>query len=105
MEVFVGEARWVEAEALAVIEGPDAAVPLPAEVEALAERIGAAPLRWRTALALARLLGAAGRREESRAAAARALAALESVARELDEADRARFEASDPMVRARAALA
>jgi tetratricopeptide (TPR) repeat protein len=104
MQVFVGEARRVEAEALAVIEGPDAAVPLLAEVEALAERIGAAPLRWRTALALARLLGAAGRREESRAAAARALAALESVARELDDADRARFEASDPMVRARAAL-
>ncbi len=105
MQVFVGEARRVEAEALAAIEGPDAAVPLLAEVEALAERIGAAPMAWRAALTLARLLGATGRREESRAAATRALAALESVARQLDEADRARFEASDPMVRARAALA
>jgi hypothetical protein len=76
------------------------------EVEALAEDIGAPPMRWRAALAQARLLVEAGRREESRAAAGRALASLEAVARELDEAAlRASFEASDPMVRARAALA
>jgi class 3 adenylate cyclase/tetratricopeptide (TPR) repeat protein len=104
MRVHAGEARRVEAEALAAIEGPGAALPLLAEVEALAERIGAVPMAWRAALALARLLGEAGRREESRAAVARALNALESIARDLDEADRARFEALDPMVRVRAAL-
>jgi class 3 adenylate cyclase/tetratricopeptide (TPR) repeat protein len=105
MRVFVGDARRVEAEALAVIEGLDAALPLLREVEALAEEIGTLPLGWRTALAAARLLGAGGRREEARAAAARALDALESVARGLEGPDRASFEASDPMVRARAGLA
>jgi class 3 adenylate cyclase/tetratricopeptide (TPR) repeat protein len=105
MRVHAGEARRVEAEALAAIDGPAAALPLLAEVEALAEQIGAAPMAWSAALALASLLRDAGRREESRAAAGRALAALESIARELDASDRVTFEASEPMVRARAALA
>ena len=105
MRVFVGDARRVEAEALADLEGLEAALPLLREVEALAAQIDTTPLRWRTALALARLLTAAGRHDEARAAARRALAALESVARELDPADRASFEASEPMMRARAALA
>jgi class 3 adenylate cyclase/tetratricopeptide (TPR) repeat protein len=105
MRVFVGDARRVEAEALADLEELETALPLLREVEALAAQIDTTPLRWRTALALARLLAAAGRPDEARAAAGRALAALESVARDLDPADRASFEASEPMVRARAALA
>ena len=105
MRVFVGDALRVEAEALAAIEGLDAGLPRLSDVEALADRIGARPLKWRTALAAAALLGAAGRRPEARAAAARALEALETVARALDAADRALFEASEPMVRAQAALA
>ncbi|HET6369272.1 MAG TPA: AAA family ATPase [Pseudomonadales bacterium] len=102
IRVFAGEARRVEAEALAAIEGPAAALPLLAEVEALAGGLDAAPLAWRSALASARLLRALGRSDEGRAAAARALAVLETVARELDGAERAIFEASEPMVRARA---
>ena len=105
MRVFAVDARRVEAEALAHLEGLEAAMPLLQEVEALAAQIQAAPVQWRAALALARLLAAAGRHDEARAAARRALAALESVARDLDPADRATFEASEPMVRARAALA
>jgi len=105
MRVFAGDARRIEAEALARLEGLDVALPLLEEVEALAVQIDTIPLRWRTALAMAQLLDAAGRREEARAAARRALDALESVARALEGPDRASFEASEPMVRARAALA
>ena len=105
MRVFTGDARRVEAEALAVLEGPAAGLTVLAEVEALAATLDAAPMAWRSALAAARLLGELGRHDEARAAAARALTALESTARDLDPADRAILEASDPMVRARAALA
>jgi hypothetical protein len=105
MRFFAGEALRVEAEALAALEGQDAALPRLRDVEALADQMEARPLKWRAALAAAAFLAAAGRREEARAAAARALAALEAVARDLDAADRALFEATDPMVRARAALA
>ena len=104
IRVFAGEARRVEAEALAAIEGPAAALPLLREVEALAGGLDAAPLAWRSALASARLLRALDRPDEGRAAAARALAVLETVARELDGADRAIFESSEPMVRARASV-
>ncbi|HKZ06248.1 MAG TPA: AAA family ATPase, partial [Methylomirabilota bacterium] len=62
MRVFVGDARRVEAEALAVLDGLDAALPRLREVEALAAEVEAPPMAWRAALAAARLLGAAGRR-------------------------------------------
>jgi len=105
MRVFAGEARRVEAEALAALEGPAVALPILADVEALAAELDAGTMAWRAALAAARLLREAGRHDEARAAAARALSALESTARELDPADRALFDASEPVVRARAALA
>jgi class 3 adenylate cyclase/tetratricopeptide (TPR) repeat protein len=105
MRFYLGDALRVEAEALAALEGPDAGLARLRDVEALADQIDARPLKWRAALAAATLLDAAGRREDARAAATRALAALESVAGGLDAADRALFEASEPMVRARAALA
>ena len=105
MRVFTGDARRVEAEALAVLEGPAAALPILAEVETLAAEVDAAPMAWRAALAAARLLREMGRKPEAQAAAARALRALEATADELDVADRATFAASEPMVRARAALA
>ena len=96
----------MEGEALAVIEGPDAGLAVLAEVETRADAIGAAPLRWRAALAQARLLGEVGRAAASRAAAARALVSLEVTAADIeDPALRRSFEASEPMVRARAALA
>ena len=105
MRAFIGEAQRVEAEAVAMLEGVDAALPRLRKVETLAAELQAAPMRWRAALATARLLRDAGRPDDARAAAARAITALESTARELDAADRASFEASEPMVHARAALA
>jgi hypothetical protein len=106
LRVFVEDARRVEGEALAVIEGTDAGLAVLTAVETRADAIGAAPLRWRAALAQARLLGEAGRAEASRAAAARALLSLEAAAADIDDpALRRAFEASEPMVHARAALA
>ena len=106
LRVFVDDARRVEGEALAVIEGTDAGLAVLTAVETRADAIGAAPLRWRAALAQARLLGEAGRAEASRAAAARALLSLEAAAADIDDpALRRAFEASEPMVHARAALA
>jgi hypothetical protein len=105
MRVFAGEARRVEAEALAVLEGRAAALPILAEVEALAAELDAGTMAWRAGLAAARLLREVGRHDEARAASARALAAFEATARELDLADRTSFEASEPMVHARAGLA
>jgi hypothetical protein len=106
VRIYVEEARRVEAEALAVLKGPDAGLDVLTEVETRADALGAAPLRWRAALARARLLEEAGRAEASRAAAARALISLEATAADIDDpALRHSFEASEPMVRARAALA
>jgi hypothetical protein len=103
LRIFVDEARRVEGEALAVVEGLDAGLAVLADVETRAEAIGAAPLRWRAALAQARLLGEAGRADASRAAAARALLSLEATAAEVDDpALRRSFEAAEPLVRARA---
>jgi hypothetical protein len=63
-------------------------------------------VRWRAALVQARILGEAGRAKESRAAAARALISLEVTAADIDDPTlRRSFEASEPMVRARAYLA
>jgi adenylate cyclase len=105
LRIYVEEARRVEGEALAVVEGPDAGLAVLAEVETRADAIGAAPLRWRAALALARLLEGAGRAESSRAAAARALISLEATAADIDDPVlRRAFEASEPMVRARASV-
>jgi len=93
----------VEGKGLAATEGLEAALPLLRRVETRARELGARPLEWRTALTLADLHRETGRSEGARAAAARALEALEDVARGIDEAPlRASFEASEPMVRARA---
>ena len=104
LRVWVEDARRVEGEALARIEGPAAALAVLAEAETRAAAIGAAPTRWRAALAQSRLCRAVGRIPESRAAAARALAALEATAAEIDDPVlRRSFEASEPMARARSA--
>ena len=92
----------MEGEALAIIEGPDAGLAVLADAETAGTAIGAAPVRWRAALAQSRLLAEIGRSAESRAAAARALTALEATASEIeDPALRRLFEASAPMARAR----
>ena len=102
LRVWVEDARRVEGEALAIIEGPDAGLAVLADAERRAGAIGAAPVRWRAALAQSRLLGEMGRSEESRAAAARALVALENTASEIeDPALRRSFESSPPMALAR----
>jgi tetratricopeptide (TPR) repeat protein len=103
LRVWVEDARRVEGEALAIIEGPDAGLAVLADAERGAEAIGVAPVRWRAALAQSRLLGEMGRSAESRAAAARALAALETAALEIeDPVLRRSFESSQSMARARA---
>ena len=104
LRVWVADARRVEGEALAVADGPDAGLPVLADAETRADAIGAAPVCWRAALAQSHLLGEMGRAAESRAAAARALASLEAAASDIEDlALRRSFEASEPMVRARAA--
>lgn len=96
LSVWVQEARRVEGEALAVANGPEAA-------ERGAE---AGPARWRAALAQARLFADLGRTEERRAAAARALVSLEATAADIEDPQLKRsFEATEPMVRARATAA
>jgi hypothetical protein len=105
LRVWVEDARRVEGEALALIEGPDAGLAVLAAAETAGATIGAAPVRWRAALAQSRLLAEIGRSAESRAAAARALIALEATASEIeDPALRRSFEASAPMARARASV-
>jgi tetratricopeptide (TPR) repeat protein len=106
LRVYVEDARRVEGEALAAVDGREAGLAVLTGVETRAEAIGAAPVRWRAALVQARILGEAGRAEESRAAAARALISLEVTAADIDDPTlRRSFEASGPMVRARAYLA
>jgi class 3 adenylate cyclase/tetratricopeptide (TPR) repeat protein len=103
LRVWVEDARRVEGEALAIIEGPDAGLAVLADAERQAEALGVAPVRWRAALAQSRLLSEMGRSAESRAAAARALVALETTAAEIEDAAlRRSFESSPPMARARA---
>jgi tetratricopeptide (TPR) repeat protein len=105
LRVWVEDARRVEGEALAVIEGPAAGLAVLADAEARADAIGAAPARWRAALSQSRLLAEMGRIAESRAAAARALASLDATASEIEDPTlRLSFESSEPMTRARISL-
>ena len=106
LSVWVQEARRVEGEALAVANGPEAGLAVLAAAERGAEAIGAGPARWRAALAQARLFADLGRTEERRAAAARALVSLEATAADIEDPQLKRsFEATEPMVRARATAA
>ena len=106
LRVWVEDARRVEGEALAIIEGPDAGLAALADAGRGADAIGAAPVRWRAALAQSRLLAEMGRSGESRAAAARALTALEAIASEIEDAAlRRTFESAPAMARARASAA
>src|SRR5216683_1451660 len=75
MRVFVAEARCIEGEALAML----------GDAKAQAAAIGAAPPRWRSALALRRVLDRCGRHDEARREAAEARAVLECVSAQLPD--------------------
>jgi len=67
------------------------------DAKAKAAAIGAAPGRWRSALALRRVLDRCGRRDEARREAAEARAVLERVSAQLSDPElRGLFEHSDP---------
>jgi tetratricopeptide (TPR) repeat protein len=96
VRVFVAEARCVEGEALAILGRSEDALAVLGDAKAQAAAIGAAPTRWRSALALRRVLDRCGRRDEARREAAEAGAVLESVAAQLSDPELRRlFEHSD----------
>ena len=96
MRVFVAEARCIEGEALAMLGRSAEALAVLGDAKAQAAAIGAAPLRWRSALALRRILDRCGQRDEARREAAEARAVLERVAAQLSDPELRRlFEHSD----------
>jgi hypothetical protein len=96
MRVFVAEARCIEGEALALLGQSAEALAVLGDAKAQAAAIGAAPPRWRSALALRRVLDRCGRRDEARREAAEARAVLESVAAQLSDPELRRlFEHSN----------
>jgi tetratricopeptide (TPR) repeat protein len=96
MRVCVAEARCIEGEALALLGQSAEALAVLGDAKAQAAAIGAAPPRWRSALALRRVLDRCGRRDEARREAAEALSVLESVAAQLSDPELRRlFEHSN----------
>jgi class 3 adenylate cyclase/tetratricopeptide (TPR) repeat protein len=96
MRVFVAEARCIEGEALALLGQSAEALAVLGDAKAQAAAIGAAPPRWRSALALRRVLDRCGRRDEARREAAEARAVLQSVAAQLSDPELRRlFEHSN----------
>jgi len=96
MRVCVAEARCIEGEALALLGQSAEALAVLGDAKAQAAAIGAAPPRWRSALALRRVLDRCGRRDEARREAAEARAVLQSVAAQLSDPELRRlFEHSN----------
>ncbi|HWO06056.1 MAG TPA: tetratricopeptide repeat protein, partial [Methylomirabilota bacterium] len=85
MRVFVAEARCIEGEALAMLGRSAEALAVLGDAKAQATAIGAAPPRWRSALALRRVLDRCGRHDEARREAAEARAVLERVSAQLPD--------------------
>ena len=85
MRVFVAEARCIEGEALAMLGRSAEALAVLGDAKAQAAAIGAAPPRWRSALALRRVLDRCGRHDEARREAAEARAVLECVSAQLPD--------------------
>ena len=85
--LFAEEARRLEGEALLALGRPVEAEAALRAAKAEATALGAQPLRWRAAFALARLLRASGRDAEALAEASLARQVAAEVAGELPDAD------------------